>query len=1096
MEILTTWFNSFPSGSFHINSFLEWKYYGLKKTICNQQVVSKNKTWKFVDARLLPPTLTPSMARLMNLTFDSKIEVDVEEIDNTTGKSIMLPNIFIGKVPMIVLPDDIGSDGIGGFFIINGIDRVLVTQIHQSYNQPIISISKNETKKNRVKSEELYSIKLYSLEEDEEDGNPKNVLVDTIRNTFNKKSDSIEIQLTLRSISEESNHSCATEIIMTKQGQFLFGHSKIKGRLNIGIVLKALGCETLEQFESILLNDEEAALLIFNSSLVAENRKNALEILSKEISFIQRTVEEMKMSEVEVSNFLTLQLFPHLGFVTTSNSVAFYIGTLIKQIFDIKRDTSNKFDDRDSLRFKRFEPAGYLVGDLFNQTIKKWINHLTRYCQKRESLIVGIQPSFIEKKIAFCFSTGTWGLQQNFKRMGVSQVRATSSYSAQISHLHRVSNPISKETRNQPIRQLHPSHAFFICPCESPEGQTVGIVLNFAIGVYITCRVSPTLIIDAISHMISPINYYGRETRYVVFINGKTIGCTNNKEDFFREFYYRRRLGIFDGGVNQGMVSIGIINRQIMIWSDEGRAIRLVKTKFFDNSVVNWRSGLLSGKLQWIDSFEQEYGIEDFSWENEIHTSTLFGLMASIIPFVNYQPAPRAVYACSMNKQSVCSLGPTQCELTGTTLNIGRYQHKPLVTTLISEIKGMNEYPTGINVIVGICPYYGFNQEDAIVLNRSSVQRGLFAADVYKSIFAEESFEGTTIKKFCIPPNKLWNNNNNYCMLDSDGIVRLGSKVYVGDVIIGQISQRGNNLEDISYVISKGEEGYIHKIYRFENDGFRNIKIVICGELEVVIGDKFSSRFGQKGICGHIANSWDMPFMDDGTTCDILINPLCLPSRMTIPTIMEGLFGLVALEEQKYFTSSTFDDVEDVRSKMELLGLDSSGSVEMRNSINGKKMKKIFVAPMYYQRLAHMAMFKCYARSKGIMSKHTRQPTDGRSRMGGLRFGEMERDAIIGLSMPHVLEDRLFFSSDPFWINICSNCKQLALNKSTCLCGGEQEQITNVKCSFSSNLIFAQLKSMGCMINFGTREEKLSIKKIDESSESSESSEEDSDDSL
>lgn len=1052
MEIFESWSRVYPTGSHHVNSFKEWTLFGLARTLTSQVLCSKYKQWHFINPRVTTPKTTPREALLKGLSYEADIVVDVVETNLQDFQQVCIANITIATIPMMVYANDEGSDGVGGFFIVKGIERVLITQIRQAYNQPVTSFAKNESKKNRIKSEPLFQTKC------------TNELAQQVCSTFGEQLDAVHVSCTVRSISEASNHSCATEVVLTLQNQVLMTNSKFNGRVDVALVLKALGCETREHFMLVALQDEQVATCMWISSFVASSQTDALKQLAAKLSFAQRSIEEYKIDYKHVLNFLTSELFPHLGLNVTPSIVAVYIVSLVKRLF--KTRTSGKADERDSLIFKRFETAGMLMHDLFEQIVKKWVSVMNKFCMKKNNLIIGIQPSFISKRVAYCFATGTWGaLQGSYKRMGVSQPRANNSYLAQMSHLCRVSNPISKEPRNQLVRQLHPTHAYYICPCESPEGHTIGVVLNFAITAHVTTRVYPVVLCDALAHLLKPITLCGRIIKHTVAINGKLVGQTDNVCDFVREFMYLRRIGMFDGGVNLGMVSIGVREEQIEIWCDDGRVTRPIIARPDKNT--DWRTGLLSGQFQWLDVFEQEYGMEKHSEARDLHPCTMFGLTSSNIPFLNFQPVPRAVYASNMNKQAICSIGPCQNERFGH-FNIGRIQHVPIVSTIMAEIKQLNKYPTGMNIIVAICPLDGYNQEDAVVLNRASVQRGLFAADSYRTFTAEESIEGEEERRICMPPSKVRNQMYNYCMLDDRGVIKKGCCVKVGDVLIGQVSRTAAGYEDISVTIGKFEEGIVDQVYVTTHESFTIVKIIVVTSLEVVVGDKVASVYGQKGIIGAIRDSWELPFTCDGTVPDLFINPLCLPSRMTIPTIMETLFGLVAIETGAHYRVTTFDPIVDIRESMRQLKLDPSGCTRMIHPRTGKYMVPIFCGPQYYNRLGHLAESKCYARARGIMSKHTRQPTDGRSRQGGLRVGEMERDCMIGLGLPHVLEDRLFYCSDPFYINICTQCKFVALNRHLCLCGSTSVQ--RVKCSFTSNLIFAQLRAMGAKMLFGVED--------------------------
>jgi DNA-directed RNA polymerase II subunit RPB2 len=1079
MDIFKSFSEYYPIAAHHINSFKEWQLFGLKKTLSAQTLTSNFKKWHFINVRMNKPLMTPIEAEERGVTYEAKIIVDVVETNLKDLTSITIPDIEIAHVPIIVYPEDEGSDGIGGYFIISGLARILVTQIRQAYNQPLTTFAKNESKKNRIRPTNILNCK------------PSNSLATEISNS-GKTSDSIFIQVNVRSISEASNHSCATEIILTSQNQLLMANSKYNGRLEVALILKALGCETLDHYRTITLQDEEIAKDLWISSFIAKDQEEALKLLAWKLSFKQRSVEEYKIDFTKVLNFLTKELFPHLGLTTTSTIVSIYIASLVKKLYIAKR--TGKVDDRDSLVFKRFEPAGVLISELFEQTVKKWISLLSKFCMKKNNLIMGIQPIFISKRIAYCFATSTWGAPQgNYTRMGVSQIRAMNSYIAQMSHLYRVSNPISKETRNQLVRQLHPTHQYYLCPCESPEGHTIGIVLNFAISAYITPKIYPVILIDALQHMIKPLTLCGgREIKHTVSINGCLIGLTENVSDFVNEFVYLRRIGAFDGGLNLGMVSIGIVEQQILIWCDVGRVVRPIKIR--QESNTNWRQGLLSGQFQWIDPFEIEFGPVDHSSERNIHPSLMFSITTASIPFINFEQAPRAAYAANMNKQAVCSIGPCQTQVFGN-FNIGRIQHVPIVSTKVAEIKGLNNFPTGVNIIVAICSIDGYNQEDAVVLNRASVERGLFAADSYQTFEVNEGIEGEDEKKICLPTRATRNKLFNYCMLDANGIIKKGFKVYANDVLVGQVLKTPNGVCDISTIVSKTEEGIVDNVIVNINDGFKFVKVVIIRQLNVIVGDKVASTFGQKGVVGAIKNSWDLPFMKDGTVPDLFINPLCLPSRMTIPTIMESLFGLVAIETNQMFQTNSFESIvvgsdglkieccpnengNDVRSIIKKLKMNPNGCVEMIHPETGELMVPIFCGPQYYNRLCHFAEKKCYGRSIGAYSKLTHQPPDGRSRDGGLRIGAMEKDAMIGLGLRNVLDDRLFHCSDPFYINICDDCEMVALNSSICLCGSNN--VSKVKCSFTSNLLFAQFRAMGAKLLFGTKQKEIAIEQIED----------------
>lgn len=506
-----------------------------------------------------------------------------------------------------------------------------------------------------------------------------------------------------------------------------------------------------------------------------------------------------------------------------------------------------------------------------------------------------------------------------------------------------------------------------------------------------------------------------------------------------------------------------------MIWCDDGRLTRLVKTGQ-DLKCSDWYQGVIEGELQWIDAFEEEYGFENMNYSREIDTSNIFGISASLIPLINSQPCPRSVYSTNMNKQAVSCLGPSQNLKYATTINIGVNKRPPLLTTHFANLIEFNKYPSGNNCIVAITPYFGYNQEDAIIINKASVERGLFKSVSFKTIFFEEESESEIFKIVKIPEKNIRKNNLNYCMLDKNGVVKKGSKVLFGDVLVGVVNNKKMSNMDCSIYYEKTEPAIVYDVHLCEINSHKHVKIVLVHDLPCFVADKFASRHGQKGIVSLFVKYTEMPYLEDGTVPDILISPLSLPSRAT-PTITEGLLNLISIYTNKQVVLSSFDNIFnqfDIENILENYGIDKNGVFKMRNNVDGELMVPIFTAPIYYNRLPHFASHKCYARSNGIMSKQTRQPTDGRSRQGGLRIGEMERDAIIGLEMPHVLEDRFFYNSDKFWVYICSVCKNKAINSDLCMCNKSNNSlIKKIKMSFTSNLIFNQLIALTCKLEFG-----------------------------
>lgn len=1042
METLSSLLNDQKISHHHLSSFKHFCYFTLRELFYNYTIKTSSKIWKFIDVRVTGPDITPLESVLESINYECKISVDISETILQTGTTEIHKDIQIATLPCIVEPNDEGSDGVGGYFLLNNIERVLVTQIRQSYNQPIVSHPKRETKKNKVKTE-------------------------FVTQENNGASETTSIQLSIRSISENTGHSCASTLIMTDKGQFLFLNGKIAGRIPCVLLLKALGCENLDDYRWVFCGNEKLASSFYYSSLKYRTREDALNELSNTLRLTQKTTSNIKLDHTKVIKMLVNEFFPHLGLDNTQDSAALYVGYLTNHLSSYAKK-NHLIDNRDSLKFKRYEPAGVLVADLFKQVIKKWLFNLSKHCEKRGDIITGIQETYITRRIQYCFSSGKWGaLMSSYKRMGVSQPRSYTSYIGYLSHIQRISNPISKETKNHLVRQLHPSQMGYICPFETPEGHTVGIVLNLALCATITTRSDTIIIQDAIEHLLDEIKK-GEKILHLVLLNGKIIGCCKDARYFYEEFKKLRVKGYFGSALERGKVSISFQNNNIAIWADEGRIVRLVKTSANVKLTGNWYEDLKAEKLKWIDSIEEEYGFDRITAANEIDPTFILGLAASTIPFINHQPAPRSVYATNMIKQAVSNLGKTHHIKFSSCINVGLNKDIPHVTTKIASILDLDNQPFGNNVIVAIAPYYGFNQEDSVIINKSSIERGLFHWESIKTIFVSEENENENFHIIQIPDTTLQNPNYNYNMLDERGIIKVGSPVSAGDVLIGMIALTKDSVRDCSVVAeNKDEDSVVYDVIFSHKKTFKNVKVLIKTFTQCKVGDKFASRLGQKHTNGKTACYSEMPYMEDGTVPDMIVNPLSLPSRAT-PTIMEGLYNLCAIFQKKRIEQNAFEHSLDYKKILKDHGVNTNGTFKMRNAEDGREMVPTFVAPMYYLRLPHFAAQKCYARSRGVMSKQTRQPTDGRSRQGGLRVGEMERDAIIGLRMPHVLQDRFFYNSDKFYIHVCELCNSRAINSEVCMCGKATNlNIKKVKLSFSGNLIFNHLQALMCKINFG-----------------------------
>lgn len=426
----------------------------------------------------------------------------------------------------------------------------------------------------------------------------------------------------------------------------------------------------------------------------------------------------------------------------------------------------------------------------------------------------------------------------------------------------------------------------------------------------------------------------------------------------------------------------------------------------------------------------------------ELDPNAILGVAASIIPLPDHNQAPRNVYQCSMGKQALGIYHSNFRLRFDTTVKMLAFPSRPLFETQMNRLLGLNDLPAGEMVIVAIMTYLGYNQEDSIIFNRASIERGLFKMVVYRTYKSVQKEEHNIVERFTKPQPRPDEPNDKYNHLDENGIARIGSVVKEGDVIIGKI--RTNTLtkavEYANTTVGIGEEGVVENVLVSTNAKERRVvRIKIRQVRDPQIGDKFASRYAQKGTTGIILPPEDMPYTKTGMKPDIIINPHCIPSRMTIAKLIEIVTSKVAALRGERVNATAFNNfnLDEFRRNLKQYGYNEFGNETMFSGFTGKAFPaQIFIGPCYYQALRHHVKDKVAMRSRGAIKAITHQPVGGRQRGGGLRFGEMERDALIAHGASSVIQERLCFSSDAYRTAFCKSCGTIAVARVI----GEQRQ--------------------------------------------------------
>ncbi len=505
-----------------------------------------------------------------------------------------------------------------------------------------------------------------------------------------------------------------------------------------------------------------------------------------------------------------------------------------------------------------------------------------------------------------------------------------------------------------------------------------------------------------------------------------------------------------------------------------------------------WEDLIKHGIIEYIDAEEEENTLIAFNPEEvtpehthlEITSYCMLGICASVIPYAEHNQSPRNSYESAMSKQALGMYAVNFPLRVDSRSHILHYPQTPLVKTKPMDVISYNLRPSGQNCIVAVLSFEGYNMEDALIFNKASIERGLDRSTFYRIYEAEcRQYLGGLRDRFVIPESGIrgYRGEQYYRLLDADGIVSLESKVSGGDVLIGRISPprfleeykefeiRGPTMRDSSINTRPSEEGVIDAAFITEtSEGNKLVKIRVRDERVPELGDKFASRHGQKGVIGMVIPQEDMPFSVDGVVPDVIINPHAVPSRMTIGQFLESMAGKLAAAVGEPIDGTPFINKKPDELKRMLinLGFSYTGRDALYNGITGEKyVADVFMGVVYYQKLHHMVADKIHARARGQVQMLTRQPTEGRARGGGLRFGEMERDCIIGHGAAMLLRDRLLEESDKYTLYICENCGFIAYHdikqrRYVCRICGDKAQVSPVVVSYAFKLLLQELMSL------------------------------------
>ena len=1072
------------------------------------------------NGAILP--MMPNDARMRNLTYASPLFVDVRIrttfIDNTKSgerqiKERLFPNVHLGKIPVMVgskycllhdqkhlTPIALGecAEDYGGYFIVGGGERVIISQERMAANRPVVF------RNNRNPTKEVEVIEVKSI-------GPDNDQV--------PKSNAVKIMY----------HPKNSQIHLLRATM-----PRVKTDIPLWILFRALGVSNDKDICDLIIGTESDGTF---DALLAESIQEAIDVRSQEAalawmsthvsSWSSRTTKQMRIEDI-----LSLELFPHIGLTPAFNyDKACFLAHMTRKVMWVASARMPN-DDRDAYPNKLVDLPGFLLANLFRtyfttKMIKDIRSSLAKEIHSggwrasgnfEEIVNVSninkiIKSVILEVGIKTSLATGNFGSAKigGPSKIGVSQVLNRLNYIAGISHLRRISTPIEKTGKLVAPRKLHNTQWGYICPSETPEGHSVGVVKNMSSTSIVSIYSNAKTVREYINSIgtlqaLNTTTILEKHSTTRMFLNGAWIGTLSTKDTLSTLERLRKAKRCGRIHVQTGIIWKASL-REIWITTEAGRMLRPL---FYANALreiaadetggllaqvdalTNWENVLLwctpggHNLIEYIDPGETESSYiamfpedvlkkKDESYtHSEIHPSTALGTLASNIPFPDHNQSPRNSYQAAMGKQAMGMYALNYRDRFDALAHLLCYPQVSFVSPFMSRFYGSQAMPSGQNIVVAIMTYTGYNQEDSIMINRGALDRGLFRSIFYRTYKDEERKNQSSgeEERFVRP---------DYSKLDETGFVPENSYVDMDDILIGKyvplrvptgmvIPAGAKRFRDVSRTMRNNETGWVDRIFKNRNgEGYSFAKVRVRQDRIPEIGDKFSSRHGQKGTCGMILDPEDMPTTASGLVPDIIINPHAIPSRMTIAQLLETLLGKMGRELGCLGDGSPFNKVtlEGLTKIMrDDLGLEPAGNEILYNGFTGRQMEtSIFMGPCFYQRLRHCSADKMHSRSSGPLVMLTRQPAEGRAREGGLRFGEMERDCVVAHGMTEFTKERFMECSDLFRCWSCQDCGLIAVVNPkegiwNCKGCGNTTKFSAIEIPYAYKLLLQELETM------------------------------------
>eukprot|EP00796_Vickermania_ingenoplastis_P012996 gene12996-8842_t len=1036
-----------------------------------------------------PKLITPQECRVRDMTYRGDMIVDVEYTNrDKKAKNVCSEhNIKIGTIPIMLkskccnLYEKSREELVkmrecpldpGGYFIIKGVEKVCLVQEQQSKNRVII--------------------------EADDQGN------------------------ILAHVQSKTHYSISKCSVLFKKGRIVMTHRSFIEEIPIIILLKALGMDSDQYIAQSIGCSPDVQKILF----ACFQEASALQIISQNdaLNFIGERRKETSWESEESQNrknqkskadkaadFLGNVLLCHIreGEATKDwnfHHKAMYVCYMVRRLIDASSDSS-LLDERDYYGNKRLETTGTLMSLLFEDLLKQFNRVVKTAVDQQLSKKDATKPlnvkqlmeskmQVIQNGMRIAISSGRWELKRfNMNRQGVTQVLSRLSYISCLGMMTRLASSFEKTRKISGPRSLQPSQWGMVCPCDTPEGESCGLVKNFANLSQITLDLDDKLVRAAAHNLgVEEIDTVPPEEfthHYSVFLNGVLIGIHRYPNRLCYGIRTLRRSGRLHPHVS---ISTQEKVKSVQIGSDGGRIVRLlivvkdgkpaITSEHLDSlldKTATLYDFLAEGLIEYIDVNEANdcliavypEQIEKYTTHLEVEPLSLLGVVAGIIPYPHHNQSARNTFQSAMGKQALGSIAYNQYIRADTILLLGAYPQRPLCRTKAMTLTDYEKLGAGINAMVCVMSYSGYDIEDAQVYNRSALDRGYGRCLVLRKHEIELNRLPSGQIEIIIPPDEKALSVGKYKALNGDGIASKGAKIKQNDILVNKhipSTTPGAPPRPSPLIYKYPQQAVVDHVMICPPgdtdrsiDAVQKIKVVTREFRPPEPGDKFSSRHGQKGVVGLIANGVDMPFNEQGITPDMIMNPHGFPSRMTVGKLLELVCAKAGALTGQFGDGTAFagHTAQEIGSALLSKGFNYQGKDLFYSGITGEIMQAfVFFGPIYYQRLKHMVTDKMHARSTGPRSLLTRQPTEGRARHGGLRVGEMERDCMVGYGASNLLHERLLISSDLFAADICNCCGFLGYS-GTCQFCKTSGTVSKVNMPYAFKILIQELQGMG-----------------------------------